>query len=258
MQYVKRSDWGAQPAKSKRKMNAAPDGWFWHWLGVGYPEEMSDEQIMRSVQRYHQVSQGWADFAYHWAIGRDGRIYEGRGWGVTGGATRGFNSTSYALVFLIGEGERPTAEMFAAAERVMDAGPSGASIRPHREVRQTTCPGDDIAAYIETRNPFGGPPSMTLDEAKSKINYLYLHILGREADTEGMAYWSQKLMDGASINDIRWQFLQVRLAADRAELNAALEAIEQRTLSEDTLNDIANDAVKRFYAGLAELLAAQT
>lgn len=256
MQYVSRADWGAKPAKSKVKMSSAPHGWFWHWLGVGYPDSMSDAEIMRAVQRYHQESQGWADFAYHWAVGRDGKIYEGRGWGIQGGATRGYNTGSYALVFLIGEGELPTPQMFAAAERVYDAGPQGARVRPHNAVRPTSCPGDEITEYIQNRRAHGGPPAMTEDEAKSKVTYLYQNILGREPDDAGLEYWAGRLVGGSDIKDVRWAFLEVRLASDRKELSE-VQAKLAADLDYPDLFQFGEQIKTEFYAELAALLAAQ-
>ena len=43
---------------------------------------------------------GWTDIGYNFLIGGDGRVYEGRGWGVTGGHTYGYNSVSVAISYI--------------------------------------------------------------------------------------------------------------------------------------------------------------
>ena len=102
MKIRSRASWGAAPPKSRTRIRNTDNGWFWHWLGQAYPERMTDEQILMSVQRYHMTAKGWSDIAYSFAVGRNGEAYELRGEHVAGGHTRGYNSTSYAIVFLVG------------------------------------------------------------------------------------------------------------------------------------------------------------
>jgi len=43
---------------------------------------------------------GWADIAYNFLIGEDGRVYEGRGWKVHGAHTLGYNDSSVGISFI--------------------------------------------------------------------------------------------------------------------------------------------------------------
>jgi len=43
------------------------------------------------------LSIGWDDIGYSFLIGEDGRVYEGRGWGVVGAHTLNYNSVSYGF-----------------------------------------------------------------------------------------------------------------------------------------------------------------
>lgn len=40
--------------------------------------------IIRDIQTFHIEANGWPDISYHFLIGADYRIYEGRGWGRVG------------------------------------------------------------------------------------------------------------------------------------------------------------------------------
>ena len=53
------------------------------------------QQTVRTIQNFHMDSRGWSDIAYNWLVNDQGDIFEGRGWGIVGGATKNENSTSH-------------------------------------------------------------------------------------------------------------------------------------------------------------------
>lgn len=224
-----RSSWGARPPRSRSPLRNTTNGWFWHWLGNGYPEQMSDEQILQSVQRYHMDTKGWSDIAYSFAVGRDGDLFELRGWDVAGGHTRGYNSTSMAICFLIGVGERPTPAMYNAAWNLTLSRPEMRGPRPHRAVGQTTCPGDDIAreTIVKLHYPRSlQVPTMSLEQAKTAITGLYDRILNRAPDEEGLEFWADALANGTAYQDIHNTFVEVRLQADAKKFDAFSKALK--------------------------------
>ncbi|TPP66324.1 Peptidoglycan recognition protein 5 [Fasciola gigantica] len=54
----------------------------------------SCKNSIRAIQKYH-FSRGYSDIGYSFLIGTDGQIYEGRGWGVVGAHTYGYNRNGY-------------------------------------------------------------------------------------------------------------------------------------------------------------------
>ncbi|WP_121015181.1 peptidoglycan recognition protein [Streptomyces sp. 3211.6] len=60
--------------------------------------------VLRSLYRYHVVSEGWRDFGYNFAIDKCGTVYEGRAGGVTkavlGAHTMGFNADSMGVAVI--------------------------------------------------------------------------------------------------------------------------------------------------------------
>lgn len=171
-----RSSWANRgPRTQPVGLNSFADGWFIHWLGASNPATASDVDILRATQRYHMDAKGWNDIAYSFAIGRQRPdcVYTLRGWGIQGGHTEGHNSTSMAVVFLLGPGETPTPAMLATCAEFLRTAPlpytaPPARVRPHRAVRQTDCPGPDLAAWVEAGLPTtttpGGPTDMTPEQ----------------------------------------------------------------------------------------------
>ena len=68
------------------------------------------------------VAGGARDTSYSFLVGGDGRIYEGRGWGGSGGHTFCYNDKSYGICF-IGDYtcQMPTQCMIDAYEKFLEA-----------------------------------------------------------------------------------------------------------------------------------------
>lgn len=122
---------------------------------------------MRSIYYFHAVTRGWGDIAYNYLVDFMGNVYEGRVGGETavGSHAEGYNAGS-AGVCLMGRFFRDdtTPEMHNAivwiaswAARNLD--PTGAApfydipslptICGHRDVNNTSCPGDEFYSQLE-------------------------------------------------------------------------------------------------------------
>jgi putative cell wall-binding protein len=162
--------------------------------------------MLRAIQTYHVRSNGWNDIGYNFLVDRFGRIYEGRGGGITkdviGAHAEGFNTVSTGIS-LIGTfiDQAPTAEALAAtrdllawrldyahvdptSEVTVTSGgsgrwPEGASVTTravsgHRDLQATACPGDlaygELDALAAAAAALGHPkfydPGMTPDPAE--------------------------------------------------------------------------------------------
>ncbi|NQZ57666.1 MAG: N-acetylmuramoyl-L-alanine amidase [Lentisphaeraceae bacterium] len=79
LKIVRRSQW----AKHSIKGNISPMGAI-KKITVHHTDDgpklskMSDLKFLRGIENYHRNTKGWATIGYHFVIGRDGRIYEGR------------------------------------------------------------------------------------------------------------------------------------------------------------------------------------
>lgn len=155
-----RDTWHARPPNTPNTLRDFASGWFIHWLGLSSIAILTDSEILRNTQNYHMDTKGWSDIAYSFAIGRNAAIYELRGWGIAGGHTKGHNTRSMALVFLIGDGETPSLAMLAAGSDLLAAGEEEGYpvtlVRPHNAVSATVCPGPELTVWATDWNRSGG------------------------------------------------------------------------------------------------------
>jgi hypothetical protein len=152
MKVVKRAEWGAKPPKSRAALQPARvTTFFLHHAAGTYP---SGVEAMRRIQRQHQDTNGWADYAYNFGVWDDGQIFEGRGWGAQGGHTRGHNSTGVAVCYM-GDGRKPVPK--AALDAILACADDAdrhfgkrLDRRAHRDVGATQCPGDWLYEWWES------------------------------------------------------------------------------------------------------------
>jgi N-acetylmuramoyl-L-alanine amidase CwlA len=158
---VSRSSWGAKPPKSKVPMTGAKaDVFIHHTAGLAGPAD-KEAAIMRELQQ-SAFNENYRDIEYHFVVFPSGNVYEGRGWGLEGGATRDHNTDSYAIShagnyqsegvsqaqievtrWLIAEGQK---KGFIAKSPI---------IRGHRDVNATVCPGSHLYARLpDIRKPW--------------------------------------------------------------------------------------------------------
>ncbi|XP_077865223.1 peptidoglycan recognition protein 3-like [Saccoglossus kowalevskii] len=111
----------------------------------------------RAVQNYHMNIKGWKDIGYSFLIGQDGNAYEGRGWGVVGAHTYGFNSRSHGIAFMGNFNSRkPNAAALQAAKNLIQCGIDENKIKSnyflygHRDVKRTECPGRALYQEIKS------------------------------------------------------------------------------------------------------------
>jgi hypothetical protein len=119
---------------------------------------------MRSVERFHAAKFS-GGFGYSFSPFPSGRIYEGRGWLVSGAHTQnGGNSRGHGFGFP-GNGvvEVPTDAAYAAARAVIGEGiaagyiPVGYRVTGHRDWYDKPCPGDAMYPTIQRLAGVTGP-----------------------------------------------------------------------------------------------------
>lgn len=153
------------PAKARTPQNPAAV----RFLVVHYSAMNADERELhaecaarvRGIQRYHMTSDqltpgGASDIGYSWLVCRHGYVFKGRGWRVMPAATGGANSYTVAVCFLgndtAGRADATPAARGAithVAEFVRRNAPNFEGIRGHRDFGATTCPGDELYAFLQ-------------------------------------------------------------------------------------------------------------
>ncbi|MDQ3669151.1 MAG: N-acetylmuramoyl-L-alanine amidase [Actinomycetota bacterium] len=192
-QIITRAGWGADesivpsaPWYAERLAFAVV-----HHTAGGSPSTPAESAaIVRGIQRYHVLSNGWNDIGYNFLVDRFGQVFEGRGGGVgrnvVGAHAQGFNSGSVGVAVIGTYGSSSiSAEAKAALVSLLawrlDVGhvdpasrlawtsagspqfPAGTrvwlnAVSGHRDVGLTSCPGSilygdlgDIAAKAAAR-----------------------------------------------------------------------------------------------------------
>jgi N-acetylmuramoyl-L-alanine amidase len=116
----------------------------------------TDAELVRGIQTFHQDGRGWADIGYHYVIGRDGNVYEGRELGVQGAHAGAGNNEENLGISLIGDftasppdaRQLETTRLFLIAQQERYGVPM-AEVYGHREFKPTECPGSALFAWLE-------------------------------------------------------------------------------------------------------------
>jgi hypothetical protein len=132
---------------------------------------------MRKMQDMHQITNGWNDIGYHFAVGGDGHAYEGRGWSRVGAHAPGYNNISIGIC-VIGDWtqELPPEWQLEAVHQLVEYGVEQGFIQEdykllgHRQVRDTECPGDRLFNEITTWEHFSETPKSTKENSKESGN----------------------------------------------------------------------------------------
>lgn len=113
-------------------------------------EEKAQMELLDQIAH----SRGFNGISYCWGVFPSGRCWEGRGFGIIEAATEGFNTSSDSIVLvgnksLTAMTEPQRAAVVQLIKRAQGQGffvKTGLDVRAHREVSQTSCPGDKVSA----------------------------------------------------------------------------------------------------------------
>jgi hypothetical protein len=147
--YNTREKWGARPARGTTFH--VPNKITIHHTATPNNDSISMPARMRQMQSFHMDTRGWSDIGYHWCIGQDGRVYEGRPLSAVGAHVGGNNTGNLGIAF-IGDYHKtaPSDDMLNICIRLLRAiekltGVKPESIKGHRDYHSSdTCPGDEL------------------------------------------------------------------------------------------------------------------
>jgi hypothetical protein len=165
---VTRKAWGARRPKTRQPQAASAI----RFLVVHYSAMLADAvddhakcaSRVVAIQHYHMTSDqltpgGASDIGYTWLVCHHGFIFKGRGWGVRQAATGPGNGESVAVCFLGGDRKNrrdvtPKARQAIRALRDFCErnGPNFQGCKGHRDYMSTSCPGNELYAFVKTLN----------------------------------------------------------------------------------------------------------
>ncbi|XP_026231734.1 peptidoglycan recognition protein 5 [Anabas testudineus] len=156
VKIVSRPQWGAAAPQQKERLKGSAQRVIIHH--TAFPSctsltECKDQLI--SIQRLHMQERGFDDIGYNFLVGRDGTVFEGRGWGVAGAHSKGNNHDSLGIAFMGNfNNDTPSNEEISSVKQLLQSGVSQGYLHPefvvlgHRDLGNTECPGENLYAAL--------------------------------------------------------------------------------------------------------------
>ncbi|XP_010726617.1 N-acetylmuramoyl-L-alanine amidase [Meleagris gallopavo] len=163
---IPRCMWGARPYRGTPRPLSPPLGsiYIHHTFVPSAPcrSFAACARDMRSMQLFHQDTRGWDDIGYSFVVGSDGYLYQGRGWHWVGAHTRGHNTKGYGVGYVGNfSASLPDPEAIALVRDglipcAVRAGwlHQNYTLHGHRQMVNTSCPGDALFQEIQTWHGF--------------------------------------------------------------------------------------------------------
>lgn len=149
--FVTRAQWGAISPSSKRSSD-------WNSGSILRVHHTvthdSTPAGVREIQRFHISGRGWADIAYNFLIGKDGTIYEGRGFEVMGAHTYGSNDdpgVAFIGDFTVAKLTRKQKAAYRWLRATLRRRYGVAAAAPHCRTSSTACPGKNVLAALNLK-----------------------------------------------------------------------------------------------------------
>ncbi|XP_029646038.1 peptidoglycan recognition protein 1-like [Octopus sinensis] len=157
-QVVSRSQWHARTPKEIDYISTPVNMVFIHHTSMDSCFNLTScIEEMQKIQDFHMDTRGWFDIGYNFLVGEDGRVYVGRSWNREGAHTLHFNRVAIAVSVMGDFMQRlPNNLALDAVKNILDYGVCLGKITPnyrlygHRDVRETSCPGDKFYQLIQT------------------------------------------------------------------------------------------------------------
>ncbi|MDJ0521309.1 MAG: peptidoglycan recognition family protein [Planctomycetota bacterium] len=154
---VRRSEWGAEALKPNHDpMQRVRRITLHHTAEVAGQGTRSDAELVKGIQDFHRNKRGWADIGYHWIIGLDGHVYEGRALDVQGAHAGSGNNGENLGISVIGDFTQglPPARQLRTTQRFLEAqlayyGIPIDELHGHRDLKPTECPGSALYAWLQ-------------------------------------------------------------------------------------------------------------
>lgn len=152
---LSRASWNAAPPKGEYTPHT-PAAIVIHHTWMPKAAQYQQGASIRGIQRYHMVDNKWMDIGYHYIIGPEGVIYQGRPETVIGAHST--PNTNYVGICVFGDFD-PGQDPFTPASRAAlldlmtwltaEYGIKTTEFFGHRDFSTKSCPGDGIYNHLQ-------------------------------------------------------------------------------------------------------------
>lgn len=152
---VSRSNWGAVAAQCSDGVLKQTKT-LMHRLPVPGGDAVSTAVRLRQLQNYQMEIKGWCDIGYHYVIGQDGQIYEGRPLRERGSHVSALNSQFLGIALheppantpLLGSMQHSLARLLEYLRDQKQATLSTENVLVHSDIVPSECPGEAVSKSI--------------------------------------------------------------------------------------------------------------
>jgi LysM repeat protein len=153
---IGRSQWTTDAVKSNIRPIGRVGRLTVHHTGEhGKMATMPDIEVVRVIERYHRNERKWAAIGYHYVVGRDGDVFEGRPARFQGAHVAGANTQNIGIS-MIGDFHRnqPSVRQLASLKSFLTDqrqryGLGRDRVFGHRDLGNSICPGDHLYAWVK-------------------------------------------------------------------------------------------------------------
>ena len=152
---VRRSRWtNKPPAGNSRPIGKVTRITIHHTDEHGGLVGLPDVEVVKRIENYHRNGKKWCAIGYHYLVGKDGRVYEGRPSALQGAHVLSGNENNIGIS-TIGNwnkslpSTRQLSALKAFIEDTRDRYQIGTKrIYGHRDLNKSICPGDALYAWL--------------------------------------------------------------------------------------------------------------
>lgn len=153
---VQRKSWTTQPVKPNNNPMGTVTRITVHHTGEhGAWDGLPDIEIVQRIERYHRNEKDWAAIGYHFLVGKDGKVYEGRPARFQGAHVSTQNENNLGIS-VIGDfmAKQPSSRQLATLRAILDDkrreyGVGLGRVYGHRDLHASQCPGDALYAWLK-------------------------------------------------------------------------------------------------------------
>ena len=152
---VPRSSWTkVAPRSNSRPIGRVTRITLHHTAEHGAVATLPDVEVIRRIENYHRNGRKWCAIGYHYLVGKDGRVYEGRPANLQGAHVLSENENNIGIS-MMGDWDKkmPSARQLSALKAFLDdtrdrfkVGKS--KVYGHRDLNRSVCPGEALYGWL--------------------------------------------------------------------------------------------------------------
>jgi N-acetylmuramoyl-L-alanine amidase len=152
---VARSKWTKNvPRSNSRPIGRVTRITIHHTAEHGSVATLPDIEVVRRIENYHRNGRKWCAIGYHYLIGKDGRVYEGRPANLQGAHVLSENENNIGISMMGDfQNKLPSTRQLAALKAFLEDTRdrfkvSKNRVYGHRDLNRSVCPGDALYAWL--------------------------------------------------------------------------------------------------------------